>query len=429
MSIFRLLVVVALLGRISPLSGQSVVNFAEQAIARSWEGAWQIPEHTLDKINDGSLHSYWSLEAEHIPGDAGLEWSKPQTLSSFVVRYFDGRMARSASCARTQQWASLQVWDHNGWRNVAAEVIGLEASSVRYVFPTLATTRIRLLFREPPDPELRRTPDRLGIHICEMEAYANVPFQWVASTRVAKSAREGGYETLYNEAPAGDGHYEVVGPLIVDPKPSRTFRDALRPTLIVAESRWAKGPCRVATSAGNLRLSNGFLELRLSTAGGLHETGLSNLITAESLRAEQSIGFVLRGADRTLTPADFKVLKIDTAGSNDNLARIRFDLTSERFDVSVTYELNRESHYYHKWISVKNRSGAPWMLMDATLTDLKFPSTPNRSDGRSGTEFPHNTFDPRRSIRGARSRVLGPRRQHSDLLSGCHHPKRRKLSK
>ncbi len=352
------------------------VNLAQSATARSWQPVEAVPEHDAARLNDGSLHSYWSLRAEDIPGDAGLEWHYAQTLSSLVVRYFDGRMARSAAAARTQQWATLQAWLSGRWTNLDATVIGEETSTVRYVFPPVNTTRIRLLFREPPDPELRRTPDRLGIYICELEAYANVPFQWVASGHVDKSPRKGGYEKLFNEAPAGDGHYDVAGPLVIDPKPSRVFRDTLRPNLIVAESRWAAKPCAVKESPDLIWLANGFLQLELSTKGGLHETGLQNLVTEEPINARDSIAFVLQTASGAIRADNLRVLGKDTSGSGADVARVRFDLAGQSLKVSVFYELPRKSHFCHKWLRITNIAPTRWMLRDITLSSLNLPVTP-----------------------------------------------------
>ena len=366
------------------------VNLAQSATARSWGAIDPVAEHEPARLNDGSLHSYWSLRAENIPGDAGLEWHTPQTLASLVVRYFDGRMARSATAARTQHWATVQAWLDGRWRNLDARVIGEETSTVRYVFPPVTTARLRLLFREPPDPELRRTPDRLGIHMAELEAYANVPFQWVESNRVDKSPRKGGYEKLYNEAPAGDGHYDVAGPLIIDPKPSRLFRDTLRPTLIVAESRWAETPCTVKASPEMVWLANGFLQLELSTRGGLHESGLTNLLTEEPVNAANSVAFELNGAGRTIRPTDLQLIRTDTAGSTADLARVRFDLAGAGLAISVHYELQRRSHFYHKWLTITRTAPQEWLLRDVTLTALNLPGTP--ADLMAGQELTYPVF-------------------------------------
>jgi hypothetical protein len=151
------------------------------ARARSWEpGVTVVPEHEPSKVNDGSVHTYWAARAADLPGDIGVEWPDAQKISSVVVRYFDGRMVRGPVMARTQEWARLQYWGQNVWKDIQGELVGQETSSVRYTFAPVSTTRLRLLFREAPDPEARRLPDRLGIYVCELEAYSEAPFQIVS---------------------------------------------------------------------------------------------------------------------------------------------------------------------------------------------------------------------------------------------------------
>jgi hypothetical protein len=342
-------------------------NLAEEAVARSWQTTAAVAEHEPAKVNDGSLHTYWMVRPENIPADIGLEWAAPRKLSSLVVRYFDGRMARGAAAARTQQGASIEAWIDGGWHPLRAGVIGQETASVRYTFEPVTTTRIRLLFREPPDPEQRRFPDRLGIYVCEMEAYQDVPFRLAPATgRIEPAKRPGGYLHFYNEPPAGDGHYNPVGPLIIEPKPSRIFRDVLAPTLIVHESPWASQPCLAEQSPTLLWLSNGFLQVQLATKPTLQETGLVNLTTDDSAATPDSRGFVLRGEEREWTAADFTVRSVDTAGSNDDAARARIELVSSDLAVSVHYELRRHDHFARKWLVVENLSGKPLRLMDVS---------------------------------------------------------------
>ncbi len=150
-----------------PVGGGAIsgpVNLALQgpaAHARSWEpSVTVIAEHEPDKAIDGSLHSYWAVRADNLPADLGVEWLQPQKISSIVVRYFDGRMVRGPAVARTQQWARLQYWDHENWKDLDAQLLGQETSVVRYVFVPVTTTRVRLFFTEPPDPEFRCAPER-----------------------------------------------------------------------------------------------------------------------------------------------------------------------------------------------------------------------------------------------------------------------------
>lgn len=157
-----------------------------------------IPEHEPSRINDGSLLSYWTVRTENLPADVGVQWPAAQRISSVVVRYFDGRMVRGPVMARTQQWARLQYWDRNGWRDIRAQTIGQETSSVRYIFEPVVTARLRLLFTEPPDPESRRLPERLGIYVCELEAYGEIPFQVVHAPPRLVRVRDGRGGIFYN---------------------------------------------------------------------------------------------------------------------------------------------------------------------------------------------------------------------------------------
>ena len=102
------------------------------------------------------------MRPEQLPADLGLEWSQPQKISSLVVRYFDGKMVRGPAVSRTQPWARIQQWEQDEWKDLEAQILGQETCVVRYVFSPVTTSRIRLLFTEPPDPEFRRTPERLG---------------------------------------------------------------------------------------------------------------------------------------------------------------------------------------------------------------------------------------------------------------------------
>src|ERR1017187_6463658 len=58
--------------------GASANNLAFSAMgarAHSWEpGVTVVPEHEPSKVNDGSLHTYWAVRAEDLPGDIGVEW-------------------------------------------------------------------------------------------------------------------------------------------------------------------------------------------------------------------------------------------------------------------------------------------------------------------------------------------------------------------
>jgi len=356
-------------------AGDGPKNLALSALgarAKSWEpGAHAIPEHEPFRVNDGSLHSYWTARATDLPLDIGIEWPKAQEISAAVVRYFDGRMVRGPAMARTQQFARLQYWEHDEWKDVAAKLVGQETSSVRYVFPTIATTRLRLLFSEPPDPESRRTPDPLGVYVCEFEAYREAPFQTVDSAgRLVQVRRD---ERDYNEW-GSDNPYDAAGSLVIEPKQTRVLEDTLSPTLIVSESRWARTPSTIdATSPGTIALKNGFLRLDVSTAGTLKESKLSNLVTGEDVATPHATEFRIRTSQGELSPADFHVLRTDTSGSDAEVARLRVDLGSPALDLSVHYELQRQDHFYHKWLTLTNNGESGLQVLDVTVSSLQLP--------------------------------------------------------
>jgi len=365
------------IGRSADLSSGNLALTALGARARSWEqGVGTVPEHEPARANDGSLHSYWALRPEQMPADLGLEWPQPQTISSLVVRYFDGKMVRGPAVSRTQPWARIQYWEHDEWKDLEARMLGQETCVVRYVFSPVSTSRIRLLFTEPPDPELRRTPERLGIFVCELEAYSKIPFQWISSPdRVVRVQRHGGrtYQRYYNEPPTGDADYDFAGPLILEPKQTRIFSDMLTPTLIVTESRWAQEPCVTSAQAQGRQLKNGFLQLEVSAAGGFKETRLTNRVTGESIDTPHSKTFLIRTADGSLGPEAFKLGKIDTSGSDQEVARLQAQMTSDKVDVVVHYELRRQDHFYHKWLSLTNKGNSDLQALDIVVSSLGLP--------------------------------------------------------
>src|SRR5215467_1396956 len=180
--LFSTLVLLGGLGEVAEAAPANLALAALGARTRSWEpGVIIIPEHEPAKANDGSLRSYWTVRPEQLPADLGVEWAQPQKVSSLVVRYFDGKMVRGPAVSRTQTWARIQYWEQAEWKDLDAQILGQETCVVRYVFAPVTSSRVRLLFTEPPDPEMRRTPERLGIFVCEFEAYSEVPFQWVSS--------------------------------------------------------------------------------------------------------------------------------------------------------------------------------------------------------------------------------------------------------
>ena len=352
-------------------SPRNLAMSALGATARSWEpGAAVIPEHEPSKVNDGSVHSYWAVRAVDLPSDIGVEWPAVQRISSAVVRYFDGRMVRGPVMARTQQWARLQYWDQNDWKDIRAQLIGQETSSVRYSFDPITTTRLRLLFTEPPDSEVRHLPDRLGIYVCELEAYTEVPFQAVNPPPRLVAARAGHEGMYYNEW-SSDNPNDLAGPLVIEPKPTRIVTDTLAPTLIVAESQWAKSACSVEKPRkGAAVLKNGFLHLEVSTNGSLNEARLTNLVTGENVTTPKSRAFLIRTSKDELSSENFKVVGEDTTGSGPEISHLRVDLASDAVDLSVHYELRRQDHFYHKWLALKNKTNSDLQVLDVTVSSL-----------------------------------------------------------
>jgi hypothetical protein len=375
--LFGVLVLLARLGEGAEVASANLALAALGGRAHSWEpGVVTILEHEPAKANDGSLHSYWAVRPEQLPADLGVEWAQLQKVSSLVVRYFDGKMVRGPAVSRTQQWARLQYWDQEEWKDLEAQLLGQETSVVRYVFSPVTTSRIRLLFTEPPDPELRRSPERLGIFVCELEAYSNVPFQWVSSSdRLVRVQRHGArnYQRYYNEPPSGDADYDFAGPLILEPKQTRVFSDTLTPTLIVAESRWAQEPCITAAQTHGWHVRNGFLQLEVSAAGGFKETRLTNRVTSESVDTPRSKTFFIRTADGNLGPEAFKLGKVDTSGSDQEAAHLAVQLTSDRVDVVVHYQMRRQDHFYHKWLSLTNKGSSNFQVLDVAVSSLGLP--------------------------------------------------------
>ncbi len=356
---------------------QPIKNLAMSALgarAKSWEpGVHVIPEHEPAKANDGSLHSYWAVRAADLPADLGVEWPEAQKISSVVVRYFDGRMVRGPVMARTQEWARLQYWDQNDWKDIQAHVVGQETCSVRYSFKPVTTTHLRLLFTEPPDPESRRLPDRLGIYVCELEAYGEVPFQVVSPPPRLVRVRARHDNLYYNEW-SSDNPYDRAGPLVIEPKPTRIVTDTLTPTLIVAESRWAKTACAVEKPRkGITELKNGFMQLEVSTNGGMKESRLTNLVTGERVDTANSRPFLIRTSKGELSSANFKVVGEETSGSGPEVSHLRVDLTSEAVDLSVHYELRHQDHFYHKWFTLKNKGDSDFQVLDLTVSSLGLP--------------------------------------------------------
>jgi hypothetical protein len=173
---------------------------------------------------------------------------------------------------------------------------------------------------------------------------------------------------------------------VIERKQTRVFTDTLAPTLIVAESRWARDPCAIATSkAGVVQLKNGFLQLEVSTAGKLKETRLVNRLTDEAVPAPRSLAFVIRTDRNELTSADFKVARVDTSGSDEQASHLQVDLTAEKLDVTAHYELRRQDHFYHKWLTLKNKGSGDLQVRDVVVSSLDLPRTVDLMAGQELT--------------------------------------------
>lgn len=235
-----------------------------------------------------------------------------------------------------------------------------------------------MLFTEPPDPESRRLPDRLGIYVCELEAYTEVPYTVVNPGARLVPVREGAERsrsvvTYYNEW-SSDNPYDRAGPLVIEPKATRIVTDTLSPTLIVAESQWSKIACSIEKPRKGITvLRNGFMQLQVSTNGGLKESLLRNLVTGENVSTADSRPFLIRTSKGELSSADFKVVREDTSGSTAEASQLRVDLTSQGADLSVHYELRRQDHFYHKWLTVKNKGDSDLQVLDVTVSSLGLP--------------------------------------------------------
>ncbi|MCC6126737.1 MAG: hypothetical protein IT426_17380, partial [Pirellulales bacterium] len=222
----------------------SIRNLAMQAAGgqmRSWEpGAPVVPGYEPDKAHDGAFRSFWTVPAHGLPADLGVEWPQPQEISALIVRFATGQTLPMLNSARTQQFAQIQCWADGKWKPLKAQLSRGGTTILRYEFPPVRTQRIRVLFAELPHFLDRIAPDQSGICVSELEVYRKAPFQKI-------------------RAAAGLAEVQGGDSLTIEPQQTRVFSDALRPTLIVAESRWAKEPCQVVSSSpgGTASLANG----------------------------------------------------------------------------------------------------------------------------------------------------------------------------
>jgi len=211
-----------------------------------------------------------------------------------------------------------------------------------------------------------------------MHTYENPPFQWVNSPgRPVKSLPHGDnsrdYLHNYNEPPSGDSGYDLSQPLIVEPLQTRAFTGVLTPTLIVADSSWAREqPGADQPRPGSFRLHNGFLQLEITTAGALKETRLVNRVTGEGVALQDARAFRIHTAAGDLRPEDFRVAGAHPNAS-DEAARLDVDLSSAAMDITAHYELRRHDHFLHKWLTLRNKSSQPIEVLDVTVSALNLP--------------------------------------------------------
>ncbi|MCC6124013.1 MAG: discoidin domain-containing protein [Pirellulales bacterium] len=346
----------------------AIRNLAMQAAGgqmRSWEpGAPVVPGYEPEKAHDGAFRSFWTVPAHALPADLGVEWPEPQEISSLIIRFATGQTLPLLNSARTQQFAQLQYWADGKWKPLKAQLSRGGTTILRYEFPAVRTQRIRLYFPELPHFLDQIAPDQSGIDVSELEVYRKAPHQKIrAFTGLA-------------EVQGGDS-------LTIEPQQTRVFSDALRPTLIVAESRWAQMPCSVESGAGAgaVLLENGFLRLDLLTDGSLKEIHVRNRVTGEGAATADSTAFVIRTPTGELASGHFKVAKTEVVAAGPETAEVRVDLTAPELDVSVHYRLRRQDHFYHKWLTLKNKGSADLQVLDVTLSSLQLPLPANLSAG------------------------------------------------
>ena len=364
------------------ISGQSnsIQNLSLSGVGgemKSWEkNVHVVPGHEPYRANDGTTHTFWTLNAEDMPGDIGVEWANPHQLSALIIRYFDGRSVRGPITSRTQEGSRLQVWLNGAWKDIKSTITGSETNVVRYVFDPVTTSRIRLLFTEFSDPTAMRFPDPQGIHICEFEAYEKPPFQIFSTEQITWHQAYGSYLNRSNESAWDDGGFEIGGPLIVEQKQTKVFTDTLRPNLIVTKSDWALNPCAASKKANILTIENGFLKLSLSTLNNkIKETELRNLVTGESVALLGGNTFRITIDGKALQSDSFTVKNITASINKEKtICNLAIDLNYTSLNIVLNYELAHDNHFYHKWLSIQN-TAVPVILYDATLSDLDLPNT------------------------------------------------------
>lgn len=347
------------IGSDAAATDQGPQNLASKAVGgqiKSWEpGVPKVPGYEPEKANDGSFRSFWTVPAHGLPADLGVEWAEPREVSSIIVRFATGQTLPELNSARTQQFARLEYWKDGKWRPLDAQVSRGGTTVLRCEFPAITTQRIRVLFPELPHFLDRIAPDQSGIDVSEFEVYRTPPYQRISAAKGLA------------EEQGGDS-------LVIEPLATRVFNDTLRPTLIVAESRWADAPCSAKSSAqGAVTIENGFLALALSTKDGLKETRLTNRVTDESIATDDSQAFVIRTSGGEITPDRFKIDRVEIVAAGPEMAEVCVALTSPELDVSVHYQLLQQDHFFHKWLTLQPKGTVDLQVLDVTVSALALP--------------------------------------------------------
>ena len=271
------------------------------------------------------------------------------------MRYRSKQALPTPVASRTQSFARLQCWDGAKWQRLDTQVIGQTSTVVRYVFPMVTTSRIRVLFTEPPILLNYAVPEQPGVYVSELEAYSRVPFQWAGS-------------------PEGTADSTPISPLVIEPKQTRIFSDVLTPTLIVAESDWAKRPCAAAPRGERrVRLQNGFLQLDVSADKTLAEASLDQSRDGRDGRHSRRRGLCHPYRRRRAAARGLPRWPDQHGGLHAGGGAFRVDLVAPMWDVSVFYELRQQDHFYHKWLTLTAKRQAAVQVLDVTVSALRLP--------------------------------------------------------
>lgn len=118
-------------GSFSEVGPKNLALSGMGAQAKSWAPNGEvITGHEPSKAIEGSFHTLGSTSLCLTCG-SWCEVAQSRTVSYLVLGYFDGRIVRGPVVARTQQWARLQYWNQEEWKDLDPKVLGQETSSVR----------------------------------------------------------------------------------------------------------------------------------------------------------------------------------------------------------------------------------------------------------------------------------------------------------